>query len=135
MRKISYLCVLVGGVASTNLHAHGLVYDHARYDSTEFNQDMVYCEGLAHQMPQEQAPGLVEDTARRGARGAAAGAVAGSVSGNSGSNAAKTGAAVGMTLGVLGNRGSRKASEHSNQQAYTEVVRNCMSGRGYTPLN
>ncbi|GAM59996.1 hypothetical protein JCM19232_329 [Vibrio ishigakensis] len=91
------ICVLVSG----SLQAHGLVYDQGQYDANQFNEDMIYCEGLAHQLPQEEAPGLVEETAKRGARGAAAGAVAGSVSGNSGSDAAKTGAAVGMTLVFL----------------------------------
>ncbi|WP_261818261.1 glycine zipper family protein [Vibrio gallicus] len=115
--------------------AHGLIYDSGQYEANVFQQDMHYCEGLAQQTPQQEADGLVQETAKRGMRGATAGAVAGSVSGNSGSSAAKTGAAVGMTLGVLGNRGNRKATEQNNQRAYSEVVRNCMSGRGYTALN
>lgn len=101
MQKIPYICALICVLVSGSLQAHGLVYDQGQYDANQFNEDMIYCEGLAHQLPQEEAPGLVEETAKRGARGAAAGAVAGSVSGNSGSDAAKTGAAVGMTLVYL----------------------------------
>ncbi|GEA52205.1 hypothetical protein VIN01S_30090 [Vibrio inusitatus NBRC 102082] len=137
MKKLR--ATLLVGVLSTAftlpVNAHGLVYDQGQYDSNQFSEDIVYCEGLGLQAPQEEADNVVQETAKRGARGATAGAVAGSVSGNSGSDAAKTGAAIGMTLGILGNRGKRNAVEASNQEAYSEVVRNCMSGRGYVALN
>jgi hypothetical protein len=115
--------------------SHGLVFDEKQYDESQFALDSRQCETLLDNVGQNEGSGAVEQGVKRGARGAAAGAAAGSISGNSGSEAAKKGAAIGTTIGLLSGRGSKNTAESKNQQERTELMRNCMVGRGYQPLN
>lgn len=115
--------------------SHGLVFDEQQYDESEFALDLRQCESLLDNVGQNEGSGAVEQGVKRGARGAAAGAAAGSISGNSGSEAAKKGAAIGTTMGILSGRGSKNAAENKNQQEREQLMRNCMVGRGYQPLN
>lgn len=115
--------------------AHDLIYDESRYDQQQFSVDIRQCEAMLSQVGNHEADGAVAQGAKRGLRGAAAGAAAGSISGNSGSSAAKTGAAIGTTVGILSGRGSKQAAESQNQKERNDLMRNCMSGRGYEALN
>jgi hypothetical protein len=115
--------------------AHGLIYDTGQYDQTQFSADMHQCEQLSHQTGNAEADGALRQGAKTGLLLGATGAAVGSISGNSGSSAAKTGAAVGVGVGMLGGRANRKATERDNAEKKKNIVRSCMSGRGYASLN
>ncbi len=119
----------------TKAQAHNIVFDEQQYDPAQFSQDIRQCEAMLDNVGNHQGSGAIEQGVKRGARGAAAGAAAGAISGNSGSDAAKTGAAIGTTLGILGGRGSKQAAASQNQKERDDLMRNCMQGRGYQPLN
>ncbi|WP_084884756.1 glycine zipper family protein [Vibrio sp. qd031] len=115
--------------------AHNILFDESQYDQSEFSVDYRQCEAMLDNVGNNQGAGAVEQGVKRGARGAAAGAAAGSISGNSGSEAAKKGAAIGTTVGILSGRGSKNAAASQNQKERDDLMRNCMSGRGYQSLN
>ncbi|WP_253912593.1 glycine zipper family protein [Vibrio sp. B1Z05] len=133
--KSPYMLLFFSILTAFPAMSHNLIFDQQQYDEHEFATDLRQCEALINDVGNHQGSGAVEQGVKRGARGAAAGAAAGAISGNSGSEAAKKGAAIGTTMGILSGRGSKNAAEQKNQQEREQVMRNCMTGRGYQPLN
>jgi hypothetical protein len=134
--KLSVALILGGLLAlPSSAKAHGIMFDEAQYDPAEFSVDYRQCEAMLDNVGNHEGAGAVEQGVKRGARGAAAGAAAGAISGNSGSDAAKKGAAIGTSVGILSGRGSKNAAASQNQKERDDLMRNCMSGRGYQPLN
>jgi outer membrane lipoprotein SlyB len=93
-------------------------------DPARYEADLDDCRAYAEQVsPLEEAGG---GALLGGAIGAALGAIAGAFSGDAG-----TGAAVGAAVGGAGGGISGGAEGVAGQR---QVIRNCMSGRGYSIL-
>ncbi|RKF12834.1 glycine zipper family protein [Alginatibacterium sediminis] len=117
----------------SSLASATIIVDRKGVDEREYAADMHECTQMSLQVEQEAATrgGAVSGAAK----GAAIGAAGKAIAGGSGTEGAKTGAAIGMGAGVL-SRGSDRRRVADNFQAEQEqVVRNCMTGRGYTVLN
>ncbi|MBY5991007.1 glycine zipper family protein [Ferrimonas balearica] len=119
--------VLIPSLASANviIDTHGV-------EEKDYVYDLHQCNELAAQVEKEQVSGGAVSGA---ARGAALGAAAGAISGNSGSEGAKYGAAAGVVGGALNRGRNTREAEQNHQQQRDQVVRNCMTNRGYTVLN
>ncbi|GAD81268.1 hypothetical protein VEZ01S_54_00190 [Vibrio ezurae NBRC 102218] len=132
---LAYFTLFLSLFIASPAMSHNLIFDEKQYDESQFSVDLTQCEALINDVGNHEGSGAVEQGVKRGVRGAAAGAAAGAISGNSGSDAAKKGAAIGTTMGLLSGRGSKNTAENRNQQEREQVMRNCMIGRGYQPLN
>lgn len=98
--------------------APGAIVDTKGVDMARYRSDLADCEGYAEQVRIEQ--GMAKGAAAGAAVGGAAGAIRGSDVGEYAGVGAVAGAA------KSGIRGEREKSQ---------VVRNCMRGRGYKVLN
>lgn len=101
------------------------IVDPATTRGDNLQRDLADCRGLAEQ---QNVAGSVGTSALIGAGlGAGLGAIAGAFGGGAG-----TGAAIGAALG--GTTGAAHGGLHS-QATRDQIVRNCLTGRGYRVLN
>lgn len=123
MRKILVvgLIFLAGCVPRVPLFDPMQITDRARYHA-----DVADCQRIAEGRMGSGESAAV-GTALGGALGAGAGAGLGALSGDAG-----TGALAGLIVGAFSGMLGGAASGH---QAQAVVVRNCMAGRGYRPLD
>ncbi|MGR5119088.1 glycine zipper family protein [Vibrio astriarenae] len=116
---------------ATGAHA-SLIIDKNGVDEKDYIYDLHQCEELAGQVQ--------KDNRSRGAvggavKGAALGAAGSAIAGGSGSDGAKVGAGVGLAAGVLGGSRDRRQNQDNYEADQHNVMRNCMTNRGYTVLN
>ena len=118
--------ILVAVVLAGCAYSYEPVVDMQAVDQSTYDRDLAECRGYADQVsPVEEAAssGLLS-----AAIGAALGAVIGAVSGNvSAGGGAAAGAAVGGTTGVL-------AGGVGAGQSQVDIIKKCLSGRGYRLL-
>lgn len=129
MKRVTVLSIAM--VLSFGASAN-LIIDKSGVDEKDYIYDMHQCEEMANQVQ--------KDTRSRGAvggalKGAAVGAAGSAIAGGSGSQGAKTGAAVGGAVGVVGGSRDRRANQADYEAQVHQVMRNCMTNRGYTVLN
>ncbi|TDU31347.1 hypothetical protein DFR24_0715 [Panacagrimonas perspica] len=120
------LSVLVLGLAGCANNQ--VIVDTKGVDMSRYQQDRRECEGYVEQV---SSGGTIAKSAGLGAViGAVVGGAAGAIFGDS--TAAARGAAVGgVTGGAQGSVSGIAKGENSKEQ----VLRNCLSGRGYRVLN
>ncbi len=129
MKRITLLTLAMAFSFSASAN---LIVDKSGVDEKDYIYDMHQCEEMANQVQ--------KDTRSRGAvggalKGAAVGAAGSAIAGGSGSQGAKTGAAVGGAVGVVGGGRDRRANQADYEAQVHQVMRNCMTNRGYTVLN
>jgi hypothetical protein len=129
MKRLSafFAATLLATSAQANL-----IIDKNGVDEKDYVYDMHQCEELAAQVQKDnRSRGAVGSAAK----GAAVGAAGTAIAGGSGSDGAKVGAGVGLAAGVIGGRRDRIANQANYEAEQQEVMRNCMTNRGYTVLN
>ena len=97
-----------------------IIIDQKGVNMSAYQQDLAECQGYASGVKKEE----------KAARGAASGAVVGGLIG--GITGGGSGAAKGAGVGAVGG-GARGANE--GERSEVQVVKRCLSGRGYRVLN
>lgn len=120
MLKMALVLVLCGSVVTgcANRRNNNVIVDMKGVDEAQYQTDLMECQQYAEQV-QSQA-------GQKAAGGAIGGALIGAALGNS--DTAKRFAGVGAVSGA------GKGAE-ATQKEKRQVVRNCLSGRGYQVLN
>ncbi|HFQ5586144.1 TPA: glycine zipper family protein [Vibrio vulnificus] len=109
-----------------------LIIDKNGIDEKDYIYDLHQCEALSEQVEKEtQSRGAVGGALK----GAAIGSAGTAIAGGSGSEGAKKGAAVGLAAGVIGGSRDRRENNKNYQEQKHQVLRNCMTNRGYVVLN
>jgi len=115
--RVFILLLVMGSTACTT---DRVVVDPRGLNRADYEKDLAECRALKHQVP------LGKEMAKGAAVGAAVGGLAGAAAGNS--SRAAEGASTGAVIGATG-----KVIEGSEEKA--DIVKNCLSGRGYKILN
>jgi outer membrane lipoprotein SlyB len=117
MKAFVFLALALGIAACAN---NNVIVDTKGADMTRYEQDRRECEAYAGQVSTGQ------QAAKSGGFGAVVGAAVGAIFGNSTSvvRGAGTGAVLGGAQGAVKGEGEKE-----------QVLRNCLSGRGYRVLN
>ncbi|MBD1567005.1 glycine zipper family protein [Vibrio sp. S12_S33] len=112
-----------------------IIVDTKNVDEQKYHADLYECDQLSNQVEQHQTDSLGHDVLGSTAKGAALGAVGSAIGGGSGSNGAKVGAGIGVIGGALKHGSEKRQAEQQYDIQKQNVMRNCMTGRGYTVLN
>ncbi|RJG41863.1 glycine zipper family protein [Motilimonas pumila] len=128
MKKLFIPLFLFSSFASASV-----IVDTKDVDEKDYIYDMQQCEQLAGQVQKQESNS--RGALATGAKGAAAGAAYGAISGGSGTSGAKTGAGVGVATGIFTGSKDRRDNEKQHKAEQQQVVKNCMTQRGYVVLN
>jgi hypothetical protein len=123
-RSLAVMVPLFGLALAACARSYEPIVDTQGVDPAQYEADLADCRAYAEQVDPAAEAGT--GALIGGAIGAALGAIAGAFSGDAGS-----GAAVGAAVGGAGGGISGGAEGVAGQR---QVIRNCMSGRGYTVL-
>ena len=126
--KVLYVALCTAVACLSGCANNQVIVDTKGVDMTRYEQDRRECEGYVEQV---SSGGTIAKSAGLGAAiGAVVGGAAGAIFGDS--TAAARGAAVGgVTGGAQGGVTGVVKGENDKEQ----VLRNCLSGRGYRVLN
>ena len=113
---IGLSALLLAACASTDR----VIVDKQNVDEAQYQQDLSDCRAIADQV------GTGRDAAEGAVGGALIGGVLGAIFGNSGTAGRMAGG--GAVIGAAGKAGDA-------EQEKSQVVKNCMRGRGYRVLN
>lgn len=128
MKKLFIPLFLFSSFASASV-----IVDTNNVDEKDYLYDLHQCEQLAGQVQKQESSS--RGALATGAKGAAAGAAYGAISGGSGSSGAKTGAGIGVATGIFTGSRDRRNNEKQHQAEQHQVVKNCLTQRGYVVLN
>ncbi|CAH1550199.1 glycine zipper family protein [Vibrio rotiferianus] len=130
----SSLLILFTAIYTTTSFANVIV-DTKGVDIEKYNGDMYECQKLSTQVQRNQVDTVGHDVVGSTARTAALDAAGTAIGGGHGSKGAKVGAGVGLVGGLLHHRADAQYSEAKYQHDVDRVMKQCMTGRGYSVLN
>lgn len=134
MKTKKLLLIAISCVYASTSFANVIV-DTKGVDTEKYNADMYECQQLSSQVQQQQVDGAGRAAVGGAARTAALGAAGTAIAGGHGSQGAKIGAGVGLVGGLLGHRAEQNYSEDKYATDVEQVMKQCMTGRGYNVLN
>jgi hypothetical protein len=109
-----------------------IIVDKTGVDEKDYIYDLHQCTELSTQVEKKDSSSSAVGSA---AKGAAIGSAGKAIAGGSGTDGAKQGAAIGLGVGILSNSRNKRRNADSFEQDKQNVVKNCMSNRGYVVLN
>lgn len=131
MRKI-LLPITLYILTSSNVFAE-IIVDSKGVDQQQYHADMYECQQLSEQV--KDTPSQQTSVIGSTARGALLGAAGSAIAGGSGSDGAKVGAGIGLVGGGVKKHAQKENVAKQHELEKDQVMRNCLIGRGYTPLN
>ncbi|MFA0087121.1 glycine zipper family protein [Vibrio sp. E150_011] len=133
--KTTPLIAALFTVLYTSASFANVIVDTKGVDMEKYNADMYECQQLSSQVQQQAVAGVGQSVVGGAARTAALGAAGTAIAGGHGSQGAKVGAGVGVVGGFLHHRADVSHSEAQYSQDVDQVMKQCMTGRGYNVLN
>ncbi len=112
-----------------------IIVDTKNIDQTQYHADLYECQALSQQVDQQETDSLGRDLVSSTAKGAALGAAGSAIAGGNGGRGAQVGAGIGIISGALKHGAEERAVQAQHDSEVQTVMRNCMTGRGYTVLN
>lgn len=123
-RSVAKMSVLALALLAGCAHSYQPIVDLQNVDQMRYQQDLAVCRQYADQVDPVKEAGT--DLLIGALGGAALGAATGAIAGD-----AAMGAATGAAIGGIGGAGVGGVSGAERQK---QIIRNCLSGRGYKVL-